>query len=86
MLQLIYDLSAIVTAPYDYASGVSRSFRMKKNLNLSNLIDPLSHVFRSVPDKRRAARCSYQQHYVMIAVSCWLQYQKQLQDECGSNT
>lgn len=83
----------MVTTLYDDASGVSRLFRVKKNLNLNNLIDQLSHVFHSVPDKRRAARCSYQQHDVMVvAVSCmffqepsWLQYQKQSQDECGSN-
>ncbi len=68
-------------------------FKIKKHLNLSNLIGQISQGFKSIPDKRRLSHCTYQQHDVMMAtLSCmffqepsWLQFQQHLQDNLHDN-
>lgn len=68
-------------------------FRLKKNLNLTRLIDTLSQAFRSTPDERQQKKCQYELHDVMMgALSCmffqepsWLQFQQKLQEKFHQN-
>ena len=68
-------------------------FSIKKNLNLTSLINKISGIFRKVPDIRRQSHCLYKQADVMMgALSCmffqepsWLQFQKHMDAGLGDN-
>jgi hypothetical protein len=68
-------------------------FKVKKHLNITNLIARISDSFRAVPDERRQSHCAYEQHDIMMgALSCmffqqpsWLQFQIHLEAGLGDN-
>lgn len=68
-------------------------FQIKKNVNLTRIIELISRDFRTVPDHRQPSSCSYQLHDAMMgALSCmfyqepsWLQYQQHLEDKLHQN-
>lgn len=85
-------MNAVKLRPRDVQT-YQPSFKVKKHLNLSNMLKVTSDIFHTIPDKRRQSHCKYSQHDVMMAaLSCmffqspsWLQFQQQLQDDWGDN-